>query len=89
MESHRGEKNEYFDVNADQSSLGFYVGPVGRTERKKDKKMKDLLAPERPNHEPPVVVQTSDAYILEDGFRWRKYGQNACWRSWRCTADEK
>nr|ABR16161.1 unknown [Picea sitchensis] len=127
MESPRGEKNEYFDVNADQSSPGFYADPVGRTERlaltnvsdpstpargvsygngspelspclsddgegvnraddedddepvskrrKKDKKMKDLLAPERPNREPRVVVQTSDADILEDGFRWRKYGQ--------------
>lgn len=127
MESPRGEKNEYFDVNADQSSPGFYADTSGRTERlaltnvsdpstpargggygngspelspcrsddgeganraddedddepvskrrKKDKKIKDLLAPERSNREPRVVVQTSDADILEDGFRWRKYGQ--------------
>lgn len=127
MESPRGEKNEYFDVNADQSSPGFFADPGGRTERlaltnvsdpstpargvnygngspdlspclsddgeganraddedddepvskrrKKDKKLKDLLAPERSSREPRVVVQTSDADILEDGFRWRKYGQ--------------
>lgn len=28
------------------------------------------------NHEPRVVVQTiSEVDILDDGYRWRKYGQ--------------
>uniref|UniRef100_A0A0C9S8E8 TSA: Wollemia nobilis Ref_Wollemi_Transcript_11328_2624 transcribed RNA sequence n=1 Tax=Wollemia nobilis TaxID=56998 RepID=A0A0C9S8E8_9CONI len=43
--------------------------------RKKDKKMKDLLASQRTSREPRVIVQTTEADILEDGFRWRKYGQ--------------
>ncbi|GLJ54138.1 hypothetical protein SUGI_1159730 [Cryptomeria japonica] len=43
--------------------------------RKKDKKIKDLLAPQRTSREPRVIVQTTEADILEDGFRWRKYGQ--------------
>jgi len=34
-----------------------------------------LLALGRSSHEPRVLVHTSDADILEDGFRWRKYGQ--------------
>lgn len=30
----------------------------------------------KPNREPRVVVQTvSEVDILDDGYRWRKYGQ--------------
>ncbi|KAH9301641.1 hypothetical protein KI387_013224 [Taxus chinensis] len=43
--------------------------------RKKDKKIKDLLTPQRTTREPRVIVQTTEADVLEDGFRWRKYGQ--------------
>jgi len=44
--------------------------------RKKDKKSKDPIPPPRMIREPRVVVQTtSDVDILDDGYRWRKYGQ--------------
>eukprot|EP00252_Welwitschia_mirabilis_P009214 TRINITY_DN21582_c0_g1_i1.p2 TRINITY_DN21582_c0_g1~~TRINITY_DN21582_c0_g1_i1.p2 ORF type:complete len:102 (-),score=9.14 TRINITY_DN21582_c0_g1_i1:193-498(-) len=34
------------------------------------------MSEERASLEPKVVVQTSaDADMMEDGFRWRKYGQ--------------
>eukprot|EP01018_Ginkgo_biloba_P035664 Gb_36184 [translate_table: standard] len=45
---------------------------------KKDGKVKEVLvvAPLRTIREPRVVVQTrSDVDILDDGYRWRKYGQ--------------
>lgn len=45
---------------------------------KKDTKSKEVLvvAPLRTIREPRVVVQTrSDVDILDDGYRWRKYGQ--------------
>uniref|UniRef100_A0A0D6QV75 WRKY domain-containing protein n=1 Tax=Araucaria cunninghamii TaxID=56994 RepID=A0A0D6QV75_ARACU len=45
---------------------------------KKEKKEKEVLvvAPLRTIREPRVVVQTrSDVDILDDGYRWRKYGQ--------------
>lgn len=120
-----GDKSEYLEVDADQTSPGIYADVSGRTERltnnsdpstsvrglgngngspeqsfclsddgedgsraededddepdskrrKKDKKIKDLLAPQRTTREPRVIVQTTEADILEDGFRWRKYGQ--------------
>ncbi|KAH9287691.1 hypothetical protein KI387_031808, partial [Taxus chinensis] len=44
--------------------------------RKKEKKMKGIVAPLRTIREPRIVVQTtSDVDILDDGYRWRKYGQ--------------
>ncbi|OAE20951.1 hypothetical protein AXG93_3846s1090 [Marchantia polymorpha subsp. ruderalis] len=47
--------------------------------RKKDKRaVKEQLPPSAPRtiREPRVVVQTtSDVDILDDGYRWRKYGQ--------------
>ncbi|KAG0604893.1 hypothetical protein M758_9G016900 [Ceratodon purpureus] len=44
--------------------------------RKKDKKAKEPVPPPRMIREPRVVVQTtSDVDILDDGYRWRKYGQ--------------
>lgn len=44
--------------------------------RKTDKKSKDPVPPPRMIREPRVVVQTtSDVDILDDGYRWRKYGQ--------------
>lgn len=45
---------------------------------KKEKKAEEVLvvAPLRTIREPRVVVQTrSDVDILDDGYRWRKYGQ--------------
>ncbi|KAH9299098.1 hypothetical protein KI387_030780, partial [Taxus chinensis] len=45
---------------------------------KKEKKAKEVIAvaPLRTIREPRVVVQTrSDVDILDDGYRWRKYGQ--------------
>jgi WRKY DNA -binding domain len=36
----------------------------------------DASASNKPNREPRVVVQTvSEVDILDDGYRWRKYGQ--------------
>lgn len=36
----------------------------------------DASALSKPNREPRVVVQTvSEVDILDDGYRWRKYGQ--------------
>ena len=36
----------------------------------------DTSALGKPNREPRVVVQTvSEVDILDDGYRWRKYGQ--------------
>lgn len=44
--------------------------------RKKDKKVKETVPAPRMIREPRVVVQTtSDVDILDDGYRWRKYGQ--------------
>eukprot|EP01018_Ginkgo_biloba_P014000 Gb_31953 [translate_table: standard] len=44
--------------------------------RKKEKKIKEMVAPQRTVREPRIVVQTtSDVDILDDGYRWRKYGQ--------------
>ncbi|KAJ7567092.1 hypothetical protein O6H91_02G131900 [Diphasiastrum complanatum] len=44
--------------------------------RKKDKSPKEGLLVPRTIREPRVVVQTtSDVDILDDGYRWRKYGQ--------------
>lgn len=44
--------------------------------RKKDKKVKETVPAPRMVREPRVVVQTtSDVDILDDGYRWRKYGQ--------------
>lgn len=47
MESPRGEKNEYFDVTADQSSTGFYADPSGRTERLALTNVSDTSTPAR------------------------------------------
>uniref|UniRef100_A0A0D6QXK8 WRKY domain-containing protein n=1 Tax=Araucaria cunninghamii TaxID=56994 RepID=A0A0D6QXK8_ARACU len=44
--------------------------------RKKEKKLKEISPPLRTIREPRIVVQTtSDVDILDDGYRWRKYGQ--------------
>lgn len=44
--------------------------------RKKEENIKEIVAPLRTIKEPRVVVQTtSDVDILDDGYRWRKYGQ--------------
>lgn len=44
--------------------------------RKKAKKVKETVPAPRMVREPRVVVQTtSDVDILDDGYRWRKYGQ--------------
>lgn len=44
--------------------------------RKKEENIKEIVAPNRTIKEPRVVVQTtSDVDILDDGYRWRKYGQ--------------
>lgn len=44
--------------------------------RKLDAPNFDATAINRPNREPRVVVQTiSEVDILDDGYRWRKYGQ--------------
>ncbi|CAK9276576.1 unnamed protein product [Sphagnum jensenii] len=44
--------------------------------RRKDKKVKEVIPASRTIREPRVVVQTtSDVDILDDGYRWRKYGQ--------------
>ncbi|GLJ16167.1 hypothetical protein SUGI_0269930 [Cryptomeria japonica] len=44
--------------------------------RKKDRKIKEIIASSRTIREPRIVVQTtSDVDILDDGYRWRKYGQ--------------
>ncbi len=38
--------------------------------------MKEVIPASRTIREPRVVVQTtSDVDILDDGYRWRKYGQ--------------
>lgn len=45
-------------------------------DRKRDDKLKDVGSSSRTIREPRVVVQTtSDVDILDDGYRWRKYGQ--------------
>lgn len=44
--------------------------------RKKEENIKEIVALNRTIKEPRVVVQTtSDVDILDDGYRWRKYGQ--------------
>jgi hypothetical protein len=44
--------------------------------RRKKENIKEIVAPLRTIKEPRVVVQTtSDVDILDDGYRWRKYGQ--------------
>lgn len=44
--------------------------------RRRDDKSKEVAAAPRTIREPRVVVQTtSDVDILDDGYRWRKYGQ--------------
>jgi len=44
--------------------------------RKKDPNAMDIIGATRTIREPRVVVQTtSDIDILDDGYRWRKYGQ--------------
>ena len=45
-------------------------------DRKRSDGSKDTAAAPRTIREPRVVVQTtSDVDILDDGYRWRKYGQ--------------
>ncbi|KAH9329687.1 hypothetical protein KI387_001795 [Taxus chinensis] len=44
--------------------------------RKKEQSASDIIGATRTIREPRVVVQTtSDIDILDDGYRWRKYGQ--------------
>ena len=44
--------------------------------RRTDFGILDVAAVVKPTREPRVVVQTiSEVDILEDGYRWRKYGQ--------------
>lgn len=44
--------------------------------RKMDTMMADVTSVVKPIREPRVVVQTlSEVDILDDGYRWRKYGQ--------------
>lgn len=44
--------------------------------RKMDTMMADVTPVVKPIREPRVVVQTlSEVDILDDGYRWRKYGQ--------------
>ena len=44
--------------------------------RKRSDGSKDIAMAQRTIREPRVVVQTtSDVDILDDGYRWRKYGQ--------------
>ncbi|KAL2609194.1 hypothetical protein R1flu_027767 [Riccia fluitans] len=54
-------------------------GPDAKRRRKEKRAMKEQLPPAaapRTIREPRVVVQTtSDVDILDDGYRWRKYGQ--------------
>lgn len=44
--------------------------------RKQDTNVTDSMQIGKVNREPHVVVQTvSEVDILDDGYRWRKYGQ--------------
>lgn len=44
--------------------------------RKQDTNVTDSMQIGKVNREPRVVVQTvSEVDILDDGYRWRKYGQ--------------
>lgn len=44
--------------------------------RKQDTNVTDAMQIGKVNREPRVVVQTaSEVDILDDGYRWRKYGQ--------------
>ncbi|GAV74588.1 WRKY domain-containing protein [Cephalotus follicularis] len=44
--------------------------------QKKDVSMLDVISNDKPSHEPRIVVQTiSEVDIVNDGYRWRKYGQ--------------
>eukprot|EP00262_Sarcandra_glabra_P019626 TRINITY_DN7460_c0_g2_i1.p1 TRINITY_DN7460_c0_g2~~TRINITY_DN7460_c0_g2_i1.p1 ORF type:complete len:192 (-),score=19.25 TRINITY_DN7460_c0_g2_i1:426-1001(-) len=53
-----------------------YTGPGVRIERKKESKNKVLGYGSRTLREPTIILQTtSDIDILDDGYRWRKYGQ--------------
>ncbi|XP_010536801.1 PREDICTED: probable WRKY transcription factor 2 [Tarenaya hassleriana] len=60
-------------------SLGYEVGEGDETEskrRKLDVYAAEMSGATRAIREPRVVVQTtSDVDILDDGYRWRKYGQ--------------
>lgn len=45
-------------------------------DRRRNDSSKEVAAAPRTIREPRVVVQTtSDVDILDDGYRWRKYGQ--------------
>lgn len=47
-----------------------------KIDRKKEVNTMDIIGATRTIREPRVVVQTtSDIDILDDGYRWRKYGQ--------------
>lgn len=59
-----------------QMGMGSKSDDVCLPGRKRDDKSKDIGSSSRTIREPRVVVQTtSDVDILDDGYRWRKYGQ--------------
>ena len=59
-----------------QMGMGSKSEDVCLPGRKRDDKSKDIGSSSRTIREPRVVVQTtSDVDILDDGYRWRKYGQ--------------
>ncbi|CAH8318094.1 unnamed protein product [Eruca vesicaria subsp. sativa] len=52
------------------------IGYKGEADESEPKRRKLEACASRTNREPKVVVQTtSEVDILEDGYRWRKYGQ--------------
>ncbi|XP_020080853.1 WRKY transcription factor SUSIBA2-like isoform X2 [Ananas comosus] len=67
------------DGGGGRSNTGDEIAADGDLEakrRKLDAPNFDATAINRPNREPRVVVQTiSEVDILDDGYRWRKYGQ--------------
>ncbi|KAF8113966.1 hypothetical protein N665_0043s0039 [Sinapis alba] len=76
------------------SHMSVSMGDEGEADESEPKRRKLEACASRTTREPKVVVQiTSDIDILEDGYRWRKYGQkvvkgNPNPRSYyKCTAN--
>ncbi|KAJ4913248.1 putative WRKY transcription factor 34 [Raphanus sativus] len=87
----------FFNVEGEEertSHMSLSIGGNGEADESEPKRRKLEACASRTTREPKVVVQTtSDIDILEDGYRWRKYGQkvvkgNPNPRSYyKCTAN--